>query len=73
MRFADDSNRHGWKDSLGLGLTIWSPLGSGVLTGKYSKEPCRLTLTQPDLEVQHLTGCRDEAYMDGQRADVMNG
>ena len=23
------------KDSLGLGLTIWSPLASGVLTGKY--------------------------------------
>jgi aryl-alcohol dehydrogenase-like predicted oxidoreductase len=21
----------------GLGLTIWSPLGSGVLTGKYTK------------------------------------
>ena len=22
----------------GLGLTIWSPLGSGILTGKYSPE-----------------------------------
>jgi len=25
------------KDSLGLGLTIWSPLSSGVLTGKYGQ------------------------------------
>ena len=49
------------KDSLGLGLTIWSPLASGVLTGKYGNgipEGSRLASkafqSRPDFQIRFL-------------------
>jgi aryl-alcohol dehydrogenase-like predicted oxidoreductase len=45
-------------DDIGLGLTTWSPLASGLLTGKYAKgipEKSRATLKGMDFLVAGLT------------------
>jgi voltage-dependent potassium channel beta subunit len=49
-------------ESIGLGLTIWSPLASGVLTGKYNDGiPAGTRATLPGYEFLHKRFVDDEA------------
>jgi voltage-dependent potassium channel beta subunit len=49
-------------ESIGLGLTIWSPLASGVLTGKYNDGiPAGTRATLPGYEFLHKRFVNDEA------------
>jgi voltage-dependent potassium channel beta subunit len=49
------------KDSLGLGLTVWSPLSSGILTGKYgqgippnSRLASKAFQSRPDFQIKFI-------------------
>ncbi len=62
-------------DDIGLGLTTWSPLGSGLLTGKYLDgvpEDSRGALEGFEWLQEHLT---DDSYHDDLRAlkDIADG
>ncbi len=46
-------------DALGLGITAWSPLGMGVLAGKYD----RAALAQGDREAIGVTGTRQQVAL----------
>ncbi|MCU0231839.1 MAG: aldo/keto reductase [Acidobacteria bacterium] len=49
-------------DSIGLGLTIWSPLAGGILTGKYNEGiPPGTRATLPGYEFLHKRYVDDEA------------
>ena len=53
----------------GIGLTAWSPLGSGFLSGKYTRE----NLTSPDHRLHSAIGMLrfdPEAFFGAERLDV---